>query len=356
MHLSTPRNGFLKRAVEPCTPLECRPRWTTERSSTASTPSLREFCRLLGRAAPDSRSSSGTGCWRRWCRRRRTASVVNSSCTRTPAGWSERCPSWRRSTRRAGVRAWTVWVPARRRRGGRRSWSGAGHVLDADPAAMAMELSALEAPRPAGPGPRPRGRARDRRAPQRPRLHLSAATTSSGRCAPPRRCTATSRAIDGRPVCCATGHDHDGDFSVTLVATLPEARGRGLAGRLLAHALHDARERGCTTTSLQATKLGHSVYAPARLPRPGRGADVGAPRRARFCVDAAARVRISRSRHRRPPGRALQRRRLRAARPRGPLRGRLRVLRRAAPATSGRCARTSRPTGAGACGRGRSST
>jgi hypothetical protein len=25
--------------------------------------------------------------------------------------------------------------------------------------------------------------------------------------------------------------------------------------------LHDARERGCATTSLQATKLGHSIYA-----------------------------------------------------------------------------------------------
>ena len=61
-------------------------------------------------------------------------------------------------------------------------------------------------------------------------------------------------------MCCATGHDHDGDFSVTLVATLPEARGRGLAGRLLTHALHEARERGCTTTSLQATKMGQPVY------------------------------------------------------------------------------------------------
>jgi ribosomal protein S18 acetylase RimI-like enzyme len=65
---------------------------------------------------------------------------------------------------------------------------------------------------------------------------------------------------DGEPVCCATGHDHRGDFSVTFVATLPEQRGQGLAGRLLTHALHDARERGCTTTSLQATKVGEPVY------------------------------------------------------------------------------------------------
>jgi len=47
---------------------------------------------------------------------------------------------------------------------------------------------------------------------------------------------------------------------VTFVATLPEARGRGLAARLLTHALHDARERGCTTTSLQATKMGQPLY------------------------------------------------------------------------------------------------
>ena len=55
-------------------------------------------------------------------------------------------------------------------------------------------------------------------------------------------------------------HDHEGDCGVYAVATVPEARGRGLTSALLAHALADARERGCTTTTLEATRMGHSVY------------------------------------------------------------------------------------------------
>ena len=45
------------------------------------------------------------------------------------------------------------------------------------------------------------------------------------------------------------------------MATVPEARGRGLARKLMTHALHEARDRGSTTTSLQATKMGYPVYA-----------------------------------------------------------------------------------------------
>jgi GNAT superfamily N-acetyltransferase len=48
---------------------------------------------------------------------------------------------------------------------------------------------------------------------------------------------------------------------ITLVATLPEARGRGMAGALIRRALADARERGCRTTTLVATRLGYPVYA-----------------------------------------------------------------------------------------------
>ena len=54
--------------------------------------------------------------------------------------------------------------------------------------------------------------------------------------------------------------DCDGDASVIFVATLPEARGRGLAGGLLAAALLEARERGNDISTLQATKLGEPVY------------------------------------------------------------------------------------------------
>jgi GNAT superfamily N-acetyltransferase len=63
-----------------------------------------------------------------------------------------------------------------------------------------------------------------------------------------------------RPSSCVMAFDHGEDCSVWLVATLPEARGNGLAGALMAHALADARERGRTTSTLQATDLGRPVY------------------------------------------------------------------------------------------------
>ena len=45
-----------------------------------------------------------------------------------------------------------------------------------------------------------------------------------------------------------------------MVAVVPEARGRGLSGKLIAHSLADAVERGQQTSTLVATKLGRPVY------------------------------------------------------------------------------------------------
>jgi ribosomal protein S18 acetylase RimI-like enzyme len=67
--------------------------------------------------------------------------------------------------------------------------------------------------------------------------------------------------LDGAPASTLAVHDQDGDAHVTLVGTVESARGRGLASMLMRQALADARERGCTTTTLVATKAGHPVYA-----------------------------------------------------------------------------------------------
>jgi GNAT superfamily N-acetyltransferase len=55
--------------------------------------------------------------------------------------------------------------------------------------------------------------------------------------------------------------DVGSDAFVTLVATLPQHRGNHLASNLLSAALTEARQRGQTTTSLQASKAGQGVYA-----------------------------------------------------------------------------------------------
>jgi GNAT superfamily N-acetyltransferase len=65
---------------------------------------------------------------------------------------------------------------------------------------------------------------------------------------------------DGEPVGCLLMTDHDGNTDVEMVAVVPEARGRGITGRLLGHALADAAERGNRSATLVATKLGYPVY------------------------------------------------------------------------------------------------
>lgn len=54
--------------------------------------------------------------------------------------------------------------------------------------------------------------------------------------------------------------DAHGDAGAYAIATVPAARGRGLATGLLRQALSDARERGCSTSTLQATKVGFPIY------------------------------------------------------------------------------------------------
>jgi GNAT superfamily N-acetyltransferase len=50
------------------------------------------------------------------------------------------------------------------------------------------------------------------------------------------------------------------DAEITFVATLPEARGRGVARRLLAFALEQQRAGGKSASTLISTKLGFPVY------------------------------------------------------------------------------------------------
>ena len=66
--------------------------------------------------------------------------------------------------------------------------------------------------------------------------------------------------LEDRAVASVVSQDHGGDCSIWWVATVPEARGRGLAQGLMRRALADGRARGCEVSTLQATKLGRPVY------------------------------------------------------------------------------------------------
>ncbi len=74
------------------------------------------------------------------------------------------------------------------------------------------------------------------------------------------RATAYVARLDGRPAACLTLVREGPDAGVFMVGTVPEARGRGLARRLLLRALHDARSAGSTVSSLQSSRLGYPVY------------------------------------------------------------------------------------------------
>jgi GNAT superfamily N-acetyltransferase len=64
----------------------------------------------------------------------------------------------------------------------------------------------------------------------------------------------------GELAACLAAIDEGGDCGIYCVATRPSSRRRGLASALMRHALADAQGRGCTTSSLQASPLGVSVY------------------------------------------------------------------------------------------------
>jgi GNAT superfamily N-acetyltransferase len=155
--------------------------------------------------------------------------------------------------------AWTVWVPEADRASAA-LLEAAGHRLDATPRAMVMDLAELPDPEPddldwdAEADPAEVARINDAA------YGYEAGTFERGI----GRLSETMRLyqarLDGDPASVVGTIDHEGDCSVWWVATLPEARGRGLTTRLQHLALAEGRERGCTKTTLQATKLGAPVY------------------------------------------------------------------------------------------------
>lgn len=66
--------------------------------------------------------------------------------------------------------------------------------------------------------------------------------------------------VEGEPAGGLIAVDGASNTDIGWVAVLPQARGRGLSRKLLAHALADAAERGQRSSTLVATKLGRPVY------------------------------------------------------------------------------------------------
>jgi ribosomal protein S18 acetylase RimI-like enzyme len=187
--------------------------------------------------------------------------VVNAVLYRDAEGLEAAYDELASAYREIGAK-WTVWVPPGDDAAARVLESH-GHVLDAQPMAMARELDGVERPPPdaladwtAGGELAAVGEVNDR--------SYTFGTDSFSRALQTLPDGGVhiyvARDEQGAPIGCLTMTDHEGNSEVQMVAVVPEARGRGITSRLLGHALADAAERGNETSTLIATPLGYPVY------------------------------------------------------------------------------------------------
>jgi GNAT superfamily N-acetyltransferase len=222
---------------------------------------MRHWARLLAGGSPGARLVERDGVVAAVVPAAPERSVVNAVLYETADGLARAYDELATRYAEAGA-AWTVWVPSADERA-QTLLERAGHVIDGEPAAMALELGA-------GPERPPADALEDWTAqgdlaevgPLNDRSYTFG-TDSLTRALSGVRSDAIATylaRLDGRPVGCLMVVDHEGNADIEWVAVVPEARGRGIAGKLLAHALADAAERGVETSTLVATELGVPVY------------------------------------------------------------------------------------------------
>jgi ribosomal protein S18 acetylase RimI-like enzyme len=188
-------------------------------------------------------------------------SIFNSAFYDDPARLEREHAALAAAYEAAGVKAWAVWVPPDEPRAPallRRR----GHVRDTTPMVFAADIDALDlAPR------------RELDVVRAPSWKLVAQVNDRayGVLEPWSLAAVFETMADPRSqlhVACAGGEaasaliarEQDDDCYFWFVATTPDARGAGLASELMRHALREARERGCTTTTLESTAAAEAMY------------------------------------------------------------------------------------------------
>jgi ribosomal protein S18 acetylase RimI-like enzyme len=224
--------------------------------------SQRAFYRALGAGSAGARVIQLEGVQATLVPVREWFSIFNSVFYES-AGHLERAyPQLLAAYEAAGVMAWTVWVPP----GDGRApavLEHRGHVVDSTPMLYAASIRSLDLD---------------------PRMALDLEPDASWKLVAevndrahgvlePWSMTAVVEAMDdpashlyvarhgGVPASALVAREHEGDCYLWFVATVPEARCRGIAGELMRHALREARGRGHDTTTLESTKMAEAMYS-----------------------------------------------------------------------------------------------
>jgi GNAT superfamily N-acetyltransferase len=189
-------------------------------------------------------------------------SVMNAVCYSDAGSLAAAYDDVSRAYDEAGITAWTVWVPA-----ADTETAGLleerGHALDSDPAVMCarMEEMQLDPARLDGVDWTGEASLADIARVAGPAFGFEGDGLVRAVSGPTPGAHNYIARLEGEPVATVMAYDHEGDCGIYWVATTEHARGRGLCTAIMTAALIDGRDRGCTSTSLQATKAGYPVYA-----------------------------------------------------------------------------------------------
>ena len=155
----------------------------------------------------------------------------------------------------AGVRAWTVWVRPGDGASLGRELGARGHALDATPSAMTIALgegAELDGPDLGSPATWADVAALNEAAYGMPPGQFAAV---------PAPAASDALRLVGVPGQAVAGSlEVDATATILFVATHPDFRGRGLCSALMKQLLRGARSRGCTLSTLEATRAGEPVY------------------------------------------------------------------------------------------------
>jgi len=222
--------------------------------------SMFHWYRLVGAASDGARALERDGVLASVVPAAPERAVVNAVLYRSPEALEAAYDDVADAYREIGAK-WTVWVHP----GDAAAASlleRRGHLLDAQPMAMARDLDGVERPsRDALPDWTAQGELADvGRLNDRSYKFGTDSFTRALRSLPDGTVQIYVARDAGRPVGCLLALDHEGNTEVQTVAVVPEARGRGISGKLLAHALADAAERRNETATLIASPLGYPVY------------------------------------------------------------------------------------------------